>query len=89
MSTCYQIVNSLKAEKNPNVRHMDESVLPEVGPDLSKFYNMFIEMLLDRTVSKYGRDNILTLLTRTVPRDDFKGATNERSLKFMELKGWG
>ena len=87
MSTCYQIVNSLKAEKNPNVRHMDESVLPEVGPDLSKFYNMFIEMLLDRTVSKFGRDNILTLLTRTVPRDDFKGATNERSLKFMELKG--
>jgi hypothetical protein len=66
---------------------MDETINPEVGPDLAKFFNMFIEMLLDPTVSKFGRDNVLTLLTRNVPRDEWKGATNERVLKFMELKG--
>ena len=88
MSTANRIVQSLKAGKqDPRVRNMDASVLPEIGPDLTNFFNMFIGMLLDKEVSKFGRDNVLTLLTRNVPRDEWKGATNERSLKFMELKG--
>ena len=87
MSTAQRIVQSLKGEKMVTVRHMDESILPEVGPDLTKFFNMFIEMLLDRSVSQYGRDNVLTLLCRNLPRDEWKGSTNERSLKFMDLKG--
>lgn len=87
MSTAHRIVQSLKSDVDPIVRHMNESVLPEVSNDLAKFYNMFIDMMLDRQVSKYGRDNVLTLLAKNVPRDDVKGATNERVLKFMELKG--
>jgi len=87
MSTTHRIVQSLKGDTDPTVRHMDESVLPEIGPDLARFFNMFIEMLLDRSVSAIGRDNVLTLLCKNVPRDEVKGATNERSLKFMELKG--
>ena len=51
------------------VRHMDETILPELGPDLTLFFNMFIEMLLDKTVSAPGRDNVLTLLAKNVPRD--------------------
>ena len=68
------------------MRHMDESILPELGPDLTLFFNMFIEMLLDKTVSAPGRDNVLTLLAKNVPRDAAQGSTNERVLKFMELK---
>ena len=87
MSTTHRIVQSLKSDKTVNVRHMDETILPEIGPDLTLFFNMFIEMLLDKTVSAPGRDNVLTLLAKNVPRDEIKGATNERVLKFMELKG--
>ena len=88
MSTTNRIVQSLKnTEKIVNVRHMDETILPEIGPDLTLFFNMFIEMLLDKNVSAPGRDNVLTLLAKTVPRDEQKGSTNERVLKFMELKG--
>ena len=88
MSTTHRIVQSLKTDKVVNVRHMDETILPEIGPDLTLFFNMFIEMLLDKTVSAPGRDNVLTLLAKNVPRDmSIKGATNERVLKFMELKG--
>ena len=88
MSTTHRIVQSLKSVKTVNVRHMDETILPEIGPDLTLFFNMFIEMLLDKSVSAPGRDNVLTLLAKNVPRDEgVKGATNERVLKFMELKG--
>merc|ERR1711990_546640 len=87
MSTTHRIVTSLKSDKTVKVRHMDETILPEIGPDLTLFFNMFIEMLLDRTVSAFGRDNVLTLLAKNVPRAKTQGSTNERVLKFMELKG--
>ena len=31
-----------KNDKVVNVRHMDEVILPEIGPDLTLFFNMFI-----------------------------------------------
>lgn len=86
IATCkvVQAVWESIVESLPKDQDKPQSLLLDSNNDLKGMVVRLVEMLVDKGVSAYGRDNALNILIKIIPRKSLKNPDNSVSLKFID-----